>query len=125
MGYQSALEAAGVEVEEFREFGSYQGTWIAILKDGRVVEGSYGSCSGCDAFQAEFDYSGNDPVKLAAFGNTYLDTAESFSEILKRYKVKCEGEYPWNEDLEILEWLKEKSGKSDNFKTVYDILNEP
>lgn len=56
MGYQIALEAAGAEVVEYKEFGSYQGTWIAFLKDGTFIEGSYGSCSGCDAFQAEFDY---------------------------------------------------------------------
>ena len=57
MGYSEALEANGVTVKEMKEFGSYQGTWIAILEDGRFVEGSYGSCSGCDSFQAEFDYA--------------------------------------------------------------------
>ncbi len=60
MGYQEALEKAGAKVLAFEAFGSYQGTWLAIVeRDGEIgiVEGSYGSCSGCDAFQSEFDYS--------------------------------------------------------------------
>jgi len=28
MGYKSALEANDVTVKEYKEFGSYQGTWI-------------------------------------------------------------------------------------------------
>jgi hypothetical protein len=60
MGYQSAMEAAGAEVLLFKQFGSYQGDWWAKVRfDGKEywVHGSYGSCSGCDAFEAEFDYS--------------------------------------------------------------------
>ncbi len=56
MGYQEALEANGVIVKEYKLFGDYQGTWIALLEDGRFVEGSYGSCSGCDSFEAEFGW---------------------------------------------------------------------
>lgn len=100
MSYESALEAAGATVHEFKEFGSYQGDWWAkVTHNGQTgwVQGSYGSCSGCDAFQAEFDY-GNDQcsdhkyvwdapkdceactalkndkqAKLARFGEGYLD----------------------------------------------------
>lgn len=60
MAYQEALEAAGATVHVFKEFGSYQGEWWALVTcaDGRKgwVNGSYGSCSGCDAFDAEFGY---------------------------------------------------------------------
>jgi len=59
MSYQLAMEAAGAQVHEFKEFGSYQGEWWAKVtyKDQMGwVNGSYGSCSGCDAFQAEFDF---------------------------------------------------------------------
>lgn len=111
MGYQKAIEACGLEVEKFKEFGSYQGDWIAILKDGRVVSGSYGSCSGCDAFQAEFDWGADElpdyNQKLATFAKSYVDGAESLEDIIKRYEVKCEGEYVWDDDKEILEWLKQ------------------
>lgn len=56
--YHGALEAAGAEVLAFEEFGSYQGNWWAkVMYQGQIgwVKGSYGSCSGCDAIQAEFD----------------------------------------------------------------------
>ena len=59
MGYSAALEAAGCKVLAFNEFGSYQGVWLAFVEyknEFGIVEGSYGSCSGCDAFQAEFDH---------------------------------------------------------------------
>jgi len=65
MGYSEALEKAGCKIIDFEEFGSYQGTWLALVEYERetgIVEGSYGSCSGCDAFQAEFDYS-DEPSK--------------------------------------------------------------
>lgn len=62
MGYSEALEAAGCKVLDFEEFGSYQGDWLAFVEyngEKGIVEGSYGSCSGCDAFHAEFDYGDN------------------------------------------------------------------
>jgi hypothetical protein len=57
--YQKALEAAGAEVHAYESFGSYQGDWWALVTvDGERgwVHGYYGSCSGCDAFEAEFGY---------------------------------------------------------------------
>lgn len=59
MGYCEAMEAAGAEVLAYQEFGSYQGDWWAKVSfEGSTfwVHGAYGSCSGCDAFQAEFNY---------------------------------------------------------------------
>lgn len=62
MGYIGALEAAGAVVLADSHFGSYQGDWLALVdykgKRG-FVHGGYGSCSGCDAFEAEFGYSDN------------------------------------------------------------------
>lgn len=63
MGYSEAMEAAGAKVELYEQFGSYQGDWWARVEyEGRRgwVTGSYGSCSGCDSFQAEFDDYGED-----------------------------------------------------------------
>jgi hypothetical protein len=99
--YEAALTAAGATVHAFKAFGSYQGEWYAYVTykgDTGWVNGSYGSCSGCDAFQAEFDYTrhkhGDDYVwaddiekwtpetcdacatlreRMAAFGATYLE----------------------------------------------------
>lgn len=57
MGYSEALEKAGCNIIAFKEFGSYQGTWLAFVEyngEKGIIEGYYGSCSGCDAFEAEF-----------------------------------------------------------------------
>src|SRR5574340_1404036 len=59
MSYQEAMEAAGAEVVAFEQFGSYQGAWRAKVRykgETGWVQGSYGSCSGCDAFEAEFGW---------------------------------------------------------------------
>lgn len=64
MSYKLALIAAGATVIDTKYAGSYQGTWGSIVEyNGKkgLVTGSFGSCSVCDAFQAEFDYS-NDEV---------------------------------------------------------------
>lgn len=107
MGYREALEAAGAKVEAFEEFGSYQGDWIAKVEiNGKRgwVHDYYGSCSGCDAFEAEFSYRNEEtPEKLAAFGKTYLDDLKTDDEILviagkhSAYSV---------EDVAMLKWVK-------------------
>ena len=95
--YEGALIAAGATVRECKWFGSYQGIWMAdvTLPDGRsgLIRDYYGSCSGCDAFEAEFGYDSHrwadghpngEPLegcekcaeykaKLAAFGLKYFD----------------------------------------------------
>ena len=77
MSYLAALEAAGAHVEAFVEFGSYQGEWVAKIGHDRYIIGSYGSCSGCDTFEAEFGWDGDEKddyqQRLADFGKTYLD----------------------------------------------------
>lgn len=134
MGYDKAIEATGVKIKEYKEFGSYQGTWVAVLEDGRIIEGSYGSCSGCDAYQAEFDYSepqayddgtyrsgSYDDIskeeydaamveyneKLRTFGLSYVSEAQTFDEAIARYEKKISDEYAWEDDKEIYEWLKQ------------------
>lgn len=61
MSYARAMEVAGAEILAFRQFGDYQGTWWAKVRyKGEVgwATGYYGSCSGCDAFEGEFGWSG-------------------------------------------------------------------
>lgn len=112
MAYQESLIAAGADVKEFKHFGSYQGTWLALLSDGTVSEGSYGSCSGCDSFEAEFGCSEREDknylVKLASFGKQYLENLETLDEIIARYIKKCSEAYAWEDDKEILRWLKDQ-----------------
>jgi hypothetical protein len=111
MGYQQALEAAGAKIRAFKEFGSYQGDWFAITEDDYVIQGSYGSCSGCDAFEAEFGYDSHNLTdkqyqsKLASFGQEYLMNPEHLNITITRYTVKSEDEYWGAEDREIRDWL--------------------
>jgi len=141
MGYYEAIEAAGVKIKEYKEFGSYQGDWFAILEDNTVVHGGYGSCSGCDSFQGEFGWDDNIKekqsngkyyrnnyineddelseeqanienqaynTKLCKFGQSYIVSPETLSEITERYKKKTIEEYAWEDDREIYHWLLEK-----------------
>jgi len=134
MGYSKTLEKAGAKVLEFKEFGSYQGTWLAKVEyNGEIgwVEGSYGSCSGCDAFQAEFGYAEEphfynekwhlnweevtEEVALAAkkkyedrlcnFGKTYLESGLYTQE---QIEAKCSENLEWDYEAEdMLKWVKE------------------
>lgn len=133
MSYQEALEKAGAEVLLFKYFGSYQGDWFALVSYGGQtgwVNGSYGSCSGCDAFQAEFSYmdewcdehtydrqrdckdciikAAEYEVKLVEFGRGYLETIMD-QKTAETYASK---DAEWShEDGEMLNWLIENRGK--------------
>ena len=81
MSYKSALIAAGAEVLEFKSFGQYSGTWYAKVKyEGETgwTSGWFGSCTICDAFEAEFGYDDDEKPdyqeRLADFGRGYLAT---------------------------------------------------
>lgn len=97
-GYQEALAAAGAVVHVFEEFGSYQGDWWAkVTYKGKTgwIKDYYGSCSGCDAFQAEMDWccdteSEKYKKQLADFGAQYLErdlwtNEEAEQEAAKNY----------------------------------------
>lgn len=105
MSYESALEAAGAKVLAFETFGDYQGTWVAKVEyNGEVgyVEGSYGSCSGCDAFEGEFGYCDPSPEALAAFGKAYLDGVFSAEQMKQAHN----SEYDFGgEDAGIRAWI--------------------
>lgn len=118
MSYQSALEAAGAEVLDFDQFGSYQGDWLALVRvDGvlGVAEGSYGSCSGCDAFEGEFGWNDEDSddyqERLADFGRGYLP-AWTLSEIIERLE-RVVADEDWGDYAEMLAKVKE-------WQSVYD-----
>lgn len=95
MGYSEALQAAGAKVIEYREFGSYQGSWGAVIDyagEKKLVIGSYGSCSGCDSFQASFSYS---EVPTEKDGKYYRDSwtddeieREEYDTLKKQYDTK-------------------------------------
>lgn len=127
--YASALEAAGAKVVGFKEFGSYQGEWwAAVIVNGkrRFINGSYGSCSGCDSFEAEFGWSEGHcsahyreedqkgcaackalakkhEVKLAGFGAPYLE-----SDYTRKDAIKAAGEHiTWDSAAEeMVNWIQ-------------------
>jgi hypothetical protein len=77
MSYAHALRTAGAEVVDFKEIGSYQGTWGAVVDfqgQRSLVTGYYGSCSHCDAYQSQFDrYSSDEPYFDEETGKYYSD----------------------------------------------------
>jgi hypothetical protein len=90
MSYLKALEAAGAKVIEYQEFGSYQGAWMALVEhNGQrvIIEGSYGSCSGCDAFEAEFSYNEMPAIEDGKYyktGRTWDDEDECTEDEYKQ-----------------------------------------
>jgi hypothetical protein len=94
MGYASALRAAGAEIVDFKQIGSYQGTWGAIVNfqgERSLVTGYFGSCSVCDAFESQFGYMNEDPLHDESEGKYYLDwsrqeeiSKENYDAIIER-----------------------------------------
>lgn len=129
-GYEKAMKAAGATVHFFAQFGSYQGEWYAKVTYKGVtgwINGSFGSCSGCDAFESEFacethehkDNDCYDPIddgfddnckecqkvksRLISFGEQYLD--EILTQEAAEKKTK---EYNWdNTSDEMLKFVKD------------------
>lgn len=112
-GYVKALFAAGVKVIDFEEFGSYQGDWWAevLFPNGETyfATGSYGSCSGCDAFEAEFGWSEEDKPdylhRLKDFGRDYLGNCFTLEQAISEASKYAE----WDHDAqEAIAWLEKK-----------------
>ena len=134
MAYQEALEAAGAKVHEYKDFGSYQGDWYAYVTykgESGWVHGSYGSCSGCDAFEAEFGWDEHDNCsshryiatdeeraactgcqlakaqyreKLANFGRPYLEGISGPEPLLKELEQQSEWD---SESGQAAAWVRD------------------
>lgn len=90
MSYTQALEAAGAKVLAEGSFGSYQGDWIALVEykgERGFVSGSYGSCSGCDAFEAEFGYSDD---WCGEHSYNRVDDCEACADVRENYRIRLE-----------------------------------
>lgn len=64
----------------YRMFGSYQGEWLLLARDAAqyfLYKGSYGSCSGCDAFESED--LGDETTKEQAL--KFAEDYPSFAEV--------------------------------------------
>jgi hypothetical protein len=116
--YDDALRAAGAEVLAYKYFGSYQGDWIAHVRYGGetfYISDCYGSCSACDALQADMGwepYESDGPEakadwerRLADFGARYLEPSErmTFEQVL----TKASSNLGWDSDAQsMVDWLK-------------------
>ena len=106
MSYELCLFFAGAKVIAFGSFGDWQGSWYAKVEyAGEVgwVCGSYGSCSGCDAFEAEFYDAYSDAPDLnsryAEFGKSYLESIISQEQQESILQIS-------REEPEILDFVK-------------------
>lgn len=130
MSYEMCLEKAGAKVLAFHEFGSYQGEWYALVEyqgERGWIEGSYGSCSGCDAFEAEFGFECCDKghfykdsncsacdalyteidKRYAEFGRTYLETILSYDlQLENMQRLIDQDNWAKYEYQEIYDWMK-------------------
>lgn len=102
MSYEAAIKGLNLEVIAETYLGSYQGDWVAVLKDyeyymagekayGFLVYG-YGSCSGCDSWQA----SRNAVERLEELSNM-VDNIQWFSSLqsLKEYVALRDNANSW------------------------------
>jgi hypothetical protein len=111
MSYQDALTAAGATVISFESFGSWQGEWVALVEyrgERGWVQGSFGSCDHCDAFEAEFgwdaDEKDNYQARLASFGESYLGGLQTTQQVLSQFEEVAE----WDSDAEdAILWIRE------------------
>jgi hypothetical protein len=110
--YHWVLEEAGAKVFAFQDFGSYQGDWLAKVeykgKQGWIRD-CYGSCSGCDSFEAESRYENRTKKEwhdfATAFAKDYLDEIRSWEEVYAEFTKE---EEDWDTDRkEIVKFLEE------------------
>ena len=110
--YQQSLEAAGARVLAFEHFGDWQGSWVALVEyQGQRgwVQGAFGSCDYCDAFQAEFDWDSDFACedvqsRLAQFGRNYLDDLQTTEQVLSHYDPHAD----WDEEsADAAAWVRE------------------
>ena len=131
-GYESSLVAAGATVLAFQSFGSYQGSWYAMVDwngERGWIEGSFGSCSECDSFENEFGYNATGcddhweqtegcaecaakaaeyQVRLVSFGKSYLDTILPAGHYLPELDERSSWD---SESEEAAKWIRETDAK--------------
>ena len=115
MSYQSALIAAGANVIAFENFGDWQGSWVALVEyrgERGWVQGSFGSCEVCDAFESEFGWGFDEEnetevqyqARLASFGESYLGGLQTTESILAEHAPNAH----WDEEADnIVFWVRE------------------
>jgi hypothetical protein len=98
-GYESCFAPLGFNVVEWICCGSYQGDYVVLLeKNGRFYFSviGYGSCSGCDHYQAYFGYDDKLDTdgcwsQVASFIEEYHGSMRGFDTLdeLQAYLKEC------------------------------------
>ena len=110
-GYEDALKAAGAKIVAFEAFGDWQGSWLALVEyngERGWVQGSFGSCDHCDAFEAEFGFFAEEEddyeVRLKSFGESYLGGLQTTKQVLSEYEPLAD----WDLDAQdVIFWVRE------------------
>jgi len=119
MSYETAFAAVpDCQVVWAEYFGSYQGRFLAkIIYKGETLflHDWYGSCSGCDSFEAEFglddDSKPDYQERLAAFGLPYVESALPLENILATLRKEASD---WDDEIKemIAKLESEKAGEN-------------
>ena len=72
------------------------------------VQGSFGSCDHCDAFEAEFGFFAEEEddygVRLKSFGESYLGGLQTTKQVLSEYEPQAD----WDLDAQnVIFWVRE------------------
>ena len=129
MSYPYVHETAGATVHCYEEFGAYHGDWLAKVtykNQTGWIHSYFGSCTGCDAFLNEFGYEDHvcgdnkyyDPIensfiedcpkcqeikaRLIRFGQDYLETVQSYEDVLEEISENIEWDYDVKEMVQFL-----------------------
>ncbi len=75
-GYPVVAEVRGQHVLLYEQYGSYQGEWLMFAHDPKkqeyyIYKGWYGSCSGCDDYEASMNYSNVTRESAMEFAKNY------------------------------------------------------
>lgn len=112
-GYEAALTAAGVTVLCYEQFGSYQGEWWAQVQfpngETYFVHDYFGSCTYCDAFEAEFDYDADKQPdylhRLRDFGRNYLTNCFTKEQAI----AEASKDLQWDQGAQaMVNWIQER-----------------
>ena len=133
MGYRECLELAGATVIDYEEFGSYQGDWLAYIEyEGKkgFIRDYFGSCSGCDSYEAEIGdhyhecvdesyyspheqgYRENCAIcqvekkKAVKFGKGYIDEMTDYDKALEIVSVNKEWDMTCGDMIDFVEKYK-------------------
>lgn len=106
--YGQLLEEFGnVKVLYYKEFGDYQGTWVAIVRqndDIFIVSAYYGSCEFCDPLTDLISDEEATDADYKRLAQEYLENSRyTFEEFIRSYVEDSS----W--DLDTEEMLKEVS----------------